>query len=62
MHHSIGAMDIVVLLALALAIGFFVVWSLSPALRNRIERPKYRFQQNLRSYDEAVLPRGKGRQ
>jgi hypothetical protein len=62
MHHSVGAMDVVVLLALALAIGFVVAWSLSAALRSRIERPKYRFQQNLQNYDEAVLPHGKGRE
>lgn len=60
MHEPAGTMDIVVFLALALALGFLVAWSLSPALRAWIERPKDRFQENLRSYDEAVLPRGKG--
>jgi len=59
MHQSVGTMDIVVFLALALALGFFIAWSLSPALRAWIERPKHRFQENLRSYDEGLLRRGK---
>jgi len=45
-----NAMDVVVFLALALALGFTVAWSLSPALRASIERPKHRFQENLRNY------------
>ncbi len=53
MHEPAGAMDLVVFAALVLALGFFVAWSLSLALREWIERPKHRFQENLRSYDEA---------
>ena len=47
-------MDLIVFLALAFAIVFAAAWSMSPALRAWIERPKYRFQQNLRSYEEAA--------
>jgi len=47
-------MDVIVFLALGFAIVFVVAWSVSPALRAWIERPKYRFQKNLRSYDEAA--------
>ena len=54
MTRSMDAMDVIVLLALALAIVFVIAWSVSPALRAWIERPKYRFQENLRSYDETV--------
>jgi hypothetical protein len=52
MHELVG-MDIVVFFALALAVGFTIAWSVSPALRAWIERPKYRFQQNLRKFDQA---------
>lgn len=44
-----GAFDIVVLIALICAVIFVVAWALSPALRGRIERPKYRFQDRLES-------------
>ncbi len=54
MHGSMSAMDIIVFLALAFAIVFTAAWSVSPALRAWIERPKYRFQKNLRSYEETV--------
>jgi len=54
MNGSMSAMDIIVLLALAFAIVFTVAWSVSPDLRAWIERPKYRFQKNLRSYEETV--------
>jgi hypothetical protein len=54
MNGSLGAMDVIVLLALAFAIVLTVAWSVSPNLRAWIERPKYRFQKNLRSYDETV--------
>jgi hypothetical protein len=52
MHEPIGAMDLVVFLALAFALGFFVAWSASPALRSWMERPKHRFQANLRRYED----------
>jgi hypothetical protein len=32
---------------------FFLVWLLSKDFRAWLERPKYRFLQNLRSYDQA---------
>jgi hypothetical protein len=54
MNGSTSAMDIVVFLALAFAIVLTIAWSVSPNLRAWIERPKYRFQKNLRSYDETV--------
>lgn len=54
MNGSTGAMDVIVFLALGFAIVFAFAWSMSPALRAWIERPKYRFQKNLRSYDEAA--------
>ena len=54
MNGGTGAMDLIVFLALAFALVFALAWSISPALRAWIERPKYRFQKNLRSYEEAV--------
>lgn len=52
MHQGIGAMDVVVFLSVAFAVAFTAAWSLSPALRTWIERPKYRFLENLRRYDK----------
>lgn len=59
MTSSIDAMDVIVLVACAFAVVFAVAWSASPRLRAWIERPKYRFQENLRSYEEAarIAPR-----
>lgn len=54
MHQSLTTMDLVVFVALAMALAFVAAWCLSPALRTWMERPKYRFQQNLQSYDEAA--------
>jgi len=45
---SFGAFDIVVLAALLGAAAFVIAWVISPALRIRIERPKYRFQERLK--------------
>jgi hypothetical protein len=45
---SFGAFDIVVFTALICAVAFVVAWVLSPSLRVRIERPKYRFQELLK--------------
>lgn len=50
-YDSLGALDAVVLAALLCAIVFVIAWAVSPALRARIERPKYRFQERLRSLD-----------
>ena len=61
MTPRIDAMDVIVLLALAFAIAFVIAWSVSPRLRAWIERPKYRFQENLRSYDEAARFRARRR-
>jgi len=46
-------MDFIVGLAVSFAIVFFAAWLISPRLRARVERPKYRFQANVRSYDEV---------
>ena len=46
-------MDAIVLTALVCALVFIVAWLLRPDLRAWIERPKYRFQANVRSYDQA---------
>ena len=51
--HESWSMDAVVFVALAFAAGFVIAWSVSPALRAWIERPKYRFQKNLGNDDEA---------
>ncbi len=41
----------IVFFAAALAVAFTACWFWSPRLRAWIERPKYRFQEDLRSYD-----------
>jgi antibiotic biosynthesis monooxygenase (ABM) superfamily enzyme len=41
----------VVLVAFAFAVIFFAAWLVSPRLRAWIERPKYRFQENVQRYD-----------
>ena len=46
-------MDAIVLTAIVCAAVFIVAWLLRPDLRAWIERPKYRFQANVRSYDQA---------
>jgi hypothetical protein len=46
-----GAFDAVVLIAVICAIAFVVAWAVSPALRVRVERPKYRFQERLKKYE-----------
>jgi hypothetical protein len=55
---QLPAMDIIVGLASLFTVLFFAAWLLSPRLRAWVERPKYRFQANVRSYDEtqAVKP------
>jgi len=49
---GITAMDVIVFLAMAFAIVFTLAWAVSPRLRAWIEQPKYRFQRNVRDYDE----------
>ena len=46
-------MDAIVLTAIVCAAVFVVAWLLRPDLRAWVERPKYRFQANVRSYDQA---------
>jgi len=46
-------MDAIVLTAIVCAAVFVAAWLLRPDLRAWIERPKYRFQANVRSYDQA---------
>jgi hypothetical protein len=46
-------MDTVVITAGICAAAFVIAWLLRPDLRAWIERPKYRFQANVRSYDQA---------
>ena len=48
-----SAMDLIVGLAALFAVVFFAAWLVSPRLRAWVERPKYRFQANVRSYDEV---------
>ena len=43
--------DIIVWASAALAAVFFLAWLLHPGLRAFIERPKHRFQDDVREYD-----------
>ena len=43
--------EVIVLAAIVFAVAFFAVWLARPDLRAWIERPKYRFQSNVQSYD-----------
>ena len=45
--------NVIVLAAIAFAAVFFAVWLARPDLRRWIERPKYRFQANVQSYDHV---------
>jgi hypothetical protein len=51
MDHSFSAMDAVVFGALAIIAVMFAAWCASPALRERVERPKYRFMENVKKND-----------
>jgi hypothetical protein len=50
-------MDVIASLAGLFAVVFLAAWLVSPRLRRWIERPKYRFQADVRSYDEAQKTR-----
>jgi hypothetical protein len=50
---SVTAMDLLVALSGLFALALLIAWLISPRLRVWIERPKYRFQSNVRSYDQA---------
>ena len=44
--------DLIVFSSLVFGVVFFAAWLRLPRLRAWIERPKYRFQANVQSYDE----------
>ena len=46
------AMDVIVGLALLFTLAFLAAWLISPRLRTWVERPKYRFQADVRAYDQ----------
>jgi hypothetical protein len=54
--------DAIVLFTIVCGAAFVVAWLLRPDLRAWIERPKYRFQANVRSYDQAQSERPRPRQ
>lgn len=49
--------NVIVVSSLVFAIAFLVAWLRVPRLRAWIERPKYRFQANVQSYDEKQAAR-----
>jgi hypothetical protein len=49
------AMDLVVGLAILFALVFLAGWLISPRLRAWVERPKFRFQANVRTYDRGNI-------
>jgi hypothetical protein len=49
------AFDLIVALSLVFSLALLIAWSCSPKLRAWIERPKYGFQANVRSYDKARM-------
>jgi hypothetical protein len=53
MTPYLTGMDVIVGLAILFTVAFLVAWIVSPRLRAWVERPKYRFQANVRSYDEV---------
>jgi len=44
--------DVIVIASVAFGMAFLAVWLLKPSVRAWVERPKYRFQANVQSYDE----------
>jgi len=44
---------VIVFSAIGFAAAFFVAWLMRPDLRAWIERPKYKFQSNVKNYDHA---------
>ena len=44
---------VIVFSAIGFAAAFFVAWLVRPDLRAWIERPKYKFQANVQSYDHV---------
>lgn len=49
---QLTAMDLIVGLSILFALAFLVAWIVSPGLRAWVERPKHRFQENVRRYDK----------
>ena len=45
--------DAIVSITIVFAVVSVAAWLIRPDLRAWIERPKYRFQANVRSYDQA---------
>jgi membrane protein implicated in regulation of membrane protease activity len=50
---QLTAMDFIVGLALMFALVFLAAWLISSRLRAWVERPKYRFQADVRAYDQV---------
>ena len=46
--------DAIVFTAAAATVAFVIAWLIRPDLRAWIERPKHRFQENVRRYDKEV--------
>ena len=44
---------VIVFSAIGFAAAFFIAWLVRPDLRAWIERPKYKFQANVKNYDHA---------
>lgn len=55
---GLSGMDVIVGLAVLFTVLFVLAWIVSPRLRAWVERPKYRFQAHVRSYDQAHSERG----
>jgi hypothetical protein len=47
--------NMIVALSIGLAFAFAALWMRRPDVRVRVERPKYRFEENVRRYDRARL-------
>ena len=45
--------DLIVFSSIVFIVLFFIAWAVRPDLRAWIEKPKYRFQANVRRYDQA---------
>jgi hypothetical protein len=46
--------DVIVFSSILFVALFFVAWLVRPDLRAWIEKPKYRFQANVQSYDQKA--------
>ena len=50
----------IVLGSIALAVLYFLAWIVRRDFREQIERPKHRFQDQIKAYDEQVLEQKSG--